>query len=321
MKKICIVMVLVMGMVGVVFAEETRSIKIEEKQVHLSGVKTEPVRKLHLFKSIRTVGKVAYDPKLVVAEEEFISALATLDKVKQGNIDEIKKRTYNLVDSSKRKLELLGLSKEQINDLEKNRQVHRNLILPDNKMWVYGRVYEYELNWLKLGEQVKITTQSLPGEEFYGVVSSVNPVLDEKTRSVIFRAEIDNPGLKLQPEMYVDIIIESMYVSPHGEHMVLAIPKTSVLDTGRRKIVWVDKGNGRFEAREVTTGPEATAIVNGMELSCYPVLEGLNEEDMVVTKANFLIDSQSQITGAAAAAYGGALEGEEQAPAAPIHRH
>ncbi len=295
-------------------------VKIKGEQTRLAGVKTKAVRKHHLYKEIRTVGRIAYDPELVIAEEEFISTLKTLDKIQEGRISEIKERAYHLAESSKRKLKLLGLSKVQIEELQKTRQIHTSYILPEEKMWIYGDIYEYELSWIKVGQKIKVATASFPGEEFSGIISSINPVLDSKTRSVIFRAEIDNPDLKLKPEMFVDIIINSMYMSPNGEHMVLAVPRNAVLDTGVRKIVWIDKGEGEFEGRIVDIGPESVTTIEGMELKFYPVLGGLREGELVVTKANFLIDSQSQITGVAAAAYGGAL-GKEEKKAPPIHQH
>jgi multidrug efflux pump subunit AcrA (membrane-fusion protein) len=239
----------------------------------------------------------------------------------EGQIPEIKERAANLVNSAKRKLQLLGLSEEQIKELEDSREIHTSLILPEEKMWIYGDVYEYELRWVKQGAQIEVTTDSLPGEKFTGVISSINPVLDPKTRSVKFRAEIDNPGLKLKPEMYVNVIIQSMYMSPDGQHMVLAIPKNAVLDTGTRKIIWIDKGNGEYEGRIVEVGPEAVAEIDGKESKFYPVLKGVAEDEKVVSKANFLIDSQSQISGIAASAYGGALESEEKKAAPPIHQH
>ncbi|MFH1655804.1 MAG: efflux RND transporter periplasmic adaptor subunit [Candidatus Omnitrophota bacterium] len=295
-------------------------VKIKGEQTRLAGVKTEPVKILHLYKEIRTVGRVAYDPELAIAQEEFISSHKALDKIQKGNIPEIKERAKNLVESAKRKLMLLGLSQEQIEELKDKREIYTSLILPEEKMWIYGEVYEYELSWVKEGAKVNVTTSSLPGEEFEGVISSVNPVLDPKTRSVRFRVQVDNPDLKLKPEMYVDIAIQSMYESPEGEHMVLAVSKDAVLDTGTRKIIWVDKGNEEYEGREVNIGPEATATIDGKESKFYPVLRGLSEGELVVTKANFLIDSQSQITGVAATSYGGAL-GAQEKTAPPAHQH
>jgi Cu(I)/Ag(I) efflux system membrane fusion protein len=296
-------------------------VKIKGEQARLAGVETESVSRHHLHKEIRTVGKVAYDPYLAITQEEFISSLKALDRINEGGISEIKERAANLAESSKRKLRLLGLSDKQIKELENTREIQTSLILPEEKMWIYGDVYEYEMSWVKSGEKVKVTTSSLPGEEFQGVISSVNPVLDPKTRSVTFRAEIDNPGLKLKPEMYVDVVIMSMYVSPSGEHMVLAVPKDAVLDTGVRKIVWLDVGSEEYEGRIVELGPEATAIVDGRSARFYPVLKGLSEGEKVVTKANFLIDSQSQITGVAAGAYSGAIGTEEGPKAPPVHQH
>lgn len=295
-------------------------VRIKGEQIKLAGVRTEPVRRLHLYKEIRTVGKVAYDPELAITEEEFISALKATDKMKEGMSDEIKERALGLVESSRRKLRLLGLSGDQIAKLTKTRKVHTSYILPEGRMWIYGDIYEYELSWVKPGGEAKVTAASLPGEEFEGVISSVNPVLDPKTRSVTFRVEVDNPGLKLQPEMYVDIVIMSMYISPANEQMVLAIPKETVLDTGTRRIVWVDAGDGEYEGRVVGIGPEAVSDIGRQPVRFYPVLSGLKEGERVVTKANFLIDSQSQLTGVAATAYGGALGAEEE-KAPRVHQH
>ncbi len=282
-------------------------VKIKKAEAQLADVETQPVAKGRLYKEIRTVGKVAYDPALTIAEEEFVSSLKAYDKIKQGDIAEIKERATNLVDAAKKKLMLLGLSEEQIVELEDTRQLHSNLVLPQSKMWVYGELYEYELGWVKRGEKVKITTLSLPGEEFEGIIASLNPVLDPKTRSVTFRVEVENPGLKLKPEMYVDVDIMSAYLGPEGQEENLFIPKNAVLDTGKRKIVWVDKGDGEYEGIEVAVGPEAIFEKDNMKMNVYPVLNGLKEGVLVVSKANFLIDSQSQISGVAASAYGGAL--------------
>lgn len=296
-------------------------VKIQGEQARLAGVKTEAVGKGRLYKEIRTVGKVAYDPQLAIAEEELISGLKAYDKIKEGNIEEIKERALNLVESAKRKLMLLGLSRAQIGELEKTRQPHASLVMPEKRMWIYGQAYEYELGWVKAGEKVKVTVSSLPGYEFEGVIASVNPVLDPKTRSVTFRVEAANTDLELKPEMYVDVYIMSAYTGPDGRQEVLFIPKNAVLDTGIRKIVWLDMGGGEYEGREITVGPEAIVEEDGVKMSVYPVLKGLREGELVVTKANFLIDSQSQITGVAASAYGGALNSEEKKAAMPVNQH
>jgi len=276
----------------------------------------EPVVKRQLFKEIRAVGRVAYDPQLAIAQDEFISTIKAYNKAKQGQVIEIIERSKSLIESSKRKLRLLGLNEEQIEELERTQKVQVNLILPGEKMWIYGDVYEYELTWIKKDSFVRVRPISLVGEEFWGTVVSISPVVDPQTRSVRFRALVDNPGQRLKPDMYVDIEIMSQYTDPDGNTEVLSIPKSALLDTGRRRIVWVDKGNGQFEGRAIEIGPEAIDNSNDF-IKFYPVLMGLNEGDMVVTKGNFLIDSQSQITGVVASSFGGALEPIQNGEAVP----
>ena len=293
-------------------------VKIKTEQAWLAGIKTAMVEKLYLHKEIRTVGKVAYDPELAIAEEEFISVLNAMDEISKTNVLDVKERTQKLIDSSRQKLRLLGLSERNIRSIQKTRKVHTNLILPEKKMWIYGDIYEYELGWAKTGSGIIVKTPSYPGEVFSGYISSISPVLDSKTRSIKFHAEVYNHGLKLKPEMYVDVLINNAY----GGHMVLAVPKGAVLDTGIRKIVWVDKGNEEYEGRIVEVGPEAFADKGGKKIKYYPVLKGLKDGDIVVTKANFLIDSQSQLTGFSSSTYGGALGGDKKKKSAPpVHQH
>ena len=284
-------------------------VKIKRGEIQLAGVKSNYVRRRQLYKEIRIVGKVAYDPNLAIAEEEFISTLKSMDKMKEGSILEIKERAMSLLESSKRKLRLLGLNRDQIAELENTRKVHTRLILPESKMWIYGDAYEHELPWIIEGAKVKVTLISLPGEEFHGHISSINPVIEPMTRTLRFRALVDNPNLKLKPQMYVNVLVSSHYVNANEERDVLAIPKNALLDTGSRKIVWVETSSGQFEGRMVEVGPLAS--VSGEEGQFYPVISGLEEGDSVVTNGNFLIDSQSQITGSAATSYGGSLSPSE----------
>lgn len=294
-------------------------VEIKLGELKLAGVKTEIVTKRHLFKEIRAVGKVAYDPQMAIAQDEFISAMKAYEKAQGGGIQEITDRSKSLIDSSMRKLLLLGLNQQQIDGLAKTKEVQSNLILPGEKMWIYGDVYEYELQWIKKGSFVKVRPISLSGEEFFGEIVSLNPVVDPVTRSLRFRALVDNPNQKLKPEMYVDIEIMSQYTDSNGNEDVLAIPKSALLDTGRRRIVWVDTGNGQFEGRSVEIGPESIGHAEEV-VKYYPVLKGLREGERVVTKGNFLIDSQSQITGVVASSFGGALEAAK--PKSPVgHNH
>ena len=104
---------------------------------------------------------------------------------------------------------------------------------------------------------------------------------------------------------------------------VLTVPKSAIIDTGLRKIVFVDRGESGYEQVEVQVGPEAWGISSDSETKrrYYPIVSGLTPGDRVVTHGNFLIDSQTQLTGSASGAYGGALGGEEESKASPVHQH
>jgi len=287
-----------------------RKVDIPVEQLKRVGVQSELVTKRTLCKNIRTVGQIAYDPDLLIAQEELVSVLKSLDEIEEGINPEITDRARKLVESSKRKLRLSGLSTEQIEEIAKTRVVQKGLILPEKKMWVYGDIYEYEISWVHSGSKITVTTESFPGKKFHGEISAIDPVINPKTRSVRFRAQINNPDLKLKPQMYVDVVMQGICINKDGEDKVPAIPKDAVIDTGLRKIIWIDMGDGVFEGREVEIGMEGTSIIDGDGRRFYPVFKGIEEGEKVVTKGNFLIDSQSQITGIAASAYGGALGDE-----------
>ncbi len=524
-----------------------------------------------------------YSPELVSTQQEYLLALETLEKVKESTFDEVKNGAASLVEASIRKLRWLGITEKQIEDLRKNKNIKQHTIIYApisgiviekkalegkyvmqgeilytvadlSNIWMKANIYEYEMAWIKIGQEVEVTTPAYPGEAFIGRVSFIEPFLDDKTRSVKIRCDIPNQQLKLRPSMYVNARIripveelegesgryvsgldyscpnhpeiissrpgicpednvpfiksppaqvelvaadtvpsgqeayeylcpmkcysskepgdcpvcgmklekvpvskktemavktETVYVCPMGCHtsktdgdcpvcgmrlekkeiplevshekltcicpqewdevtapkscpmcgmmlqksvtitlptgeekqkfvymcpmacmtsdkpgecpdckrqmgrwevkeylgikvkkvepkkrsayvcpmhpeivsdklgncnkcgmnlekttQVLAIPATAVLDTGIRKIVYLEKGSGQYVGKEVVLGPKAGDY--------YPVLEGLNEGDKVVTSANFLIDSQSQLTGGASALYGGAMEFKEE---------
>jgi Cu(I)/Ag(I) efflux system membrane fusion protein len=167
-------------------------------------------------------------------------------------------------------------------------------------VWMFAEVYEYELPWVRLGQRVEITSLSSPGNASLGTVSFIDPIVNPNTRTVKIRADIPNPGRKLKPGMFVN----AKLVASLGEK-VLAVPKSAVLDTGLRQLVYIEKRNGLYEGREVTLGPEADGY--------YPVVRGLKPGEKVVVQGNFLIDSQAQLTGGTID-MGGIASMEEIAP-------
>lgn len=300
---------------------KVKQVSVPLEQLKRAGIKSEVITKRTLCKNIRTVGQVAYDPELLIAQEELISAVKGLTEIQEGTSPEITERAQSLVDSSKRKLRLLGLSDQQIDEIAKTSETQRGLVLPEEKMWVYGDIYEYEIGWVSPGRNVTVTSESFPGEKFNGTISAIDRVVNPKTRSVRFRAQIDNPEIKLKPQMYVGVVIQGVCINEDGEDKVPAVPKDSVIDTGARKIIWIDMGGGTFEGREIDAGMEGVSLIDGDGRKFYPVFRGVREGEKVVTKGNFLIDSQSQISGTAAAAYGGALGDDEKEAGPTVHQH
>ncbi|MDD5593991.1 MAG: efflux RND transporter periplasmic adaptor subunit, partial [Candidatus Margulisbacteria bacterium] len=242
-------------------------ISISPEEQKLIGAKTEQVSRRHLYKEIRTVGTVAYDPELYVAQEEYVGTLGLGDE--------------DLIAAGQRRLRGLGLNEEQIARLQKEGKAQENLILPEDKTWVYITIYENETGLVKADTPVEIDTVAFPGETFTGKIAAVSPVLDPMTRSAKARAEIENPGQKLKPGMYANVTIKVALGNS------LAVADEAVINTGKRTIVVMAKGNGQYLSRDVRLGRKAEGF--------YEVLGGLREGDRVVTTGNFLIDSESRL--------------------------
>ena len=152
-------------------------------------------------------------------------------------------------------------------------------------VWAVVDVAERDIGSVTVGQPVTVRARSFPGRAFAGKVSVIYPQVNRETRTVRLRIELDNADLALLPDMYVDAEIEVGSQDP-----VLAVPDSSVLDTGNRQTVIIDKGGGRFEPREVKVGHRGGGYVE--------ITEGVSEDDMVVTSANFLIDAESNLKAA-----------------------
>ena len=151
-------------------------------------------------------------------------------------------------------------------------------------VWVLADVYEQDLAAVRVGSPASVRATALPSRDWKGVVSFVTPAVDPVTRTVKVRLEVDNPGLALKPEMLVAVSLEA------GRGRGLVVPESAVLDSGERRLVFLDRGEGRYEPREVTLGPKTTGG--------YEVLTGLVKGDRVITAGNFLLDSESSLKAA-----------------------
>ena len=281
------------GVASKVPGHATVNVPLEKQQT--MGVKIGPVEKRKLVKEIRTVGRVAFDPELYAAQQEFVSAVDSARKAKGGPYHEPLERTQALVEATKIRLRLLGMSEPEIESLEEEALRDQNLILPrgiskdhsslmQNYVWVYGNIYEYELPFVKIGTEVKITVPTFYDREFEGEIRAIDPVLNSQTRSVRIRVRVPNSEGLLKPEMYLDLYIRSDL----GEGV--AVPQEAVMFTGERTIIFVAHPGGFFEPREVKLGTQVEHF--------YEVKSGLQAGEQIATSGNFLIDSESRLQGA-----------------------
>jgi Cu(I)/Ag(I) efflux system membrane fusion protein len=165
-------------------------------------------------------------------------------------------------------------------------------IADHSEIWALIDIAERDLGEISLGQRVVVKARSFPGREFVGKVEVIHPEINKETRTARVRVELQNTDLKLLHDMYVDAEIEVGRREP-----VLAVPDSAVLDTGTRQTVLVDKGEGRFEPREVKIGQRGGGYVE--------VRDGLKEGEPIVTSANFLIDAESNLKAALKGLAGG----------------
>lgn len=158
-------------------------------------------------------------------------------------------------------------------------------IADHSTVWMMADVAEGDMSAIRPGQSVKVTTRANPGRVFEGTASVVYPHLTKETRTVRVRVELPNPDLALLPDMYGEVEIAT-----GAEEKVIAVPASAVIDTGRRKAVLLDLGEGRYEPRDVGIGRTGNGQVE--------ITNGIAEGDKVVVNGNFLIDSESNLQSA-----------------------
>lgn len=246
-----------------------------------------------------------YSPELISAQRELIEA----SKYMETNPGFYK--------AARTKLALWDLTEEQINDLEKSGEAQHyfSLLSPISgtvtkrvvsigdyikvgspmfevinlkKVWVMFDAYETDLPWIKNGDKIEFTIQSLPGRNFTGKVKYIDPFIDEKTRVAKIRVELDNSKFELKPEMFANGLLHSEMESSND----LLIPKSSVLWTGKRAVVFIkvpNRNKPSFIYREIVLGPEAGNF--------YVVASGLHEGEEIAANGVFKIDAAAQLAG------------------------
>ena len=306
--------------------------KVDEPETQLTSISARiggRIDKLYLDftgQQVRRGQTIAslYSPEVFSAAEEYRLALENRKRLGTGAEPLAVSGAEDLVNASRRRLELWGLTTQQLDEIASSAEPQIELpiystvsgIVTERKVtqgqyvnagevlftitdlstiWVKADVYQPDLPSVRTGQSVEITSDSLPGTTLHGRVGFLDTSINPQTRTASARIQVPNPNMRLRPGMFVQV----KFAGPAG-HDVLAIPRSAVLDTGMRKFVYVAKSNGEFEGRQVQLGPAGTDY--------YPVLAGLKEGERVVSQGSFLIDSQTRITGGMTGMFGGSKE-------------
>ena len=296
---------------GNVEVDETR---LAEVQVRFAGW----IQKVFVDSTFQSVRKgepllTIYSPQLVATENEYLLAKQNRTFLAQSTVPGVASGATNLLSSATERLKQWMIPDREIEDLEQTGKVKRELeidspasglitgrnalpnmyVQPGTKLysiadlstlWVYAQVFQNDLGRIKAGDSAEVTVDSYPGRTFPGRVSFIWPQLDQTTRTAKVRLEIPNSDLKLSLGMFVNVKLGVAL----GRQ--LAIPASAVFQSGTRQIAFVDRGSGYFEPREIEIGARAADDV--------VVLKGLKSGERIVTSANFLIDSESQLQAA-----------------------
>jgi Cu(I)/Ag(I) efflux system membrane fusion protein/cobalt-zinc-cadmium efflux system membrane fusion protein len=253
-----------------------------------------------------------YSPKLVSAQQEYLLALRNRDALKNSSFKDIAAGGDRLLEASRQRLRYWDISDRQIRQLEKTGQVHKTLTLyapyqgvvtmkmampgqfikagqelfqigDISSVWVHADIYEYELPWIKVGQEAEVLLPFVGGKSLKAKIGYIYPYVEPKTRTVKARLEFPNPGLELKPDMYVNVRV-------HGQEVknALAVPGEAVIHSGEKQRVFVALGEGKFEPRQVQTGVQD-------QDGFIEITQGIMEGEMVVTSAQFLFDSESRL--------------------------
>jgi len=254
-----------------------------------------------------------YSPELVSTQQELLTALSYQNSVNSSSLNSIRESGNELVKNSMRKLELLEVSDAEIERLIDTKEVKTYLTLYAQKsgtvleknivdgqkimggmpllkiadlstLWLMADIYEYELAKVKVGSKASITFNFLPGKIYEGKVSFIHPTLDTKSRTVKIRIEMNNRG-ELKPSMFANITIEGEDL---GSKPV--IPENAIIRSGLKDVVIISLGDGKFRPQQVQ--------LDGYADGYYQVLTGLSKGNTIVTSAQFLIDSESNLKAA-----------------------
>lgn len=257
-----------------------------------------------------------YSPQLVTSQQEYLLALNSLQELKNSPYEDIRRGAEEMVRISRERLEFLDVPEHQIRELEESRKIKKHLhihspfkgivlkigaregqyVTPKTELymladlstvWVFADIYEDDLPWVNVGDEISMELNGIPGRTFSGQLAYIYPYAEAKTRTIKVRLEFDNPDLLLKPNMYANVTIHA-----RSQQDAVVIPSEAVVRSGMREQVFVVRAPGKFEPREVKLGVTSEGLVQ--------ILEGVVPGEVVVTSSQFLIDSESKLREATA---------------------
>jgi RND family efflux transporter MFP subunit len=255
-----------------------------------------------------------YSPDLVATQQEYLLARENQKTLGASTVDGVASGADSLSVAAEQRLEQWEVPQSEIAKLKESGKPVTDLIInspvegyiternalpnmyaePSTKLyavadlsrvWVYAQVFQDDIGRVKPGDTAQITVDSYPGRAFTGQIEEILPLVDMATRTVRVRLAMANPGLKLKPGMFVNVDLKTSLGCQ------LVVPASAVFQSGTRQLVFLNHGNGSLEPKEITVGPRAG--------DDFIVLKGLEARQSIVTSANFLIDSESQLQAAA----------------------
>jgi RND family efflux transporter MFP subunit len=255
-----------------------------------------------------------YSPEMLATQQEYLLALKSKDMLKNSTFEDALRQTDSLTAASRKRLELWDLSDAQIEEIARTGKPVTNITLnspiggyviarnafsqqkitPEtelynivdlSRIWIMADVFENEAPMIRLNQQATVSIANGRGKSFRAMVNYIQPQVDPMTRTLKVRLEAENPEMLLKPDMYADV---EFRVEMPGR---ITVPSAAVLNSGERQTVFVDRGNGYLEPRQVEIGER---IGDRLE-----ILKGLKPGERIVVSGNFLIDSESQLKAAA----------------------
>uniref|UniRef100_A0A7V2ZL79 Efflux RND transporter periplasmic adaptor subunit n=1 Tax=Ignavibacterium album TaxID=591197 RepID=A0A7V2ZL79_9BACT len=292
----------------------------DETQEYIVTTKVDGwIEKLYVNYTGQQVSKGAklmdiYSPMLVSAQQELLTALSYQNSLKGSSLEDIKNSSNEMLKNAVRKLQLLNVSDSEIEQLKETKEVKTTITLYAQKsgtvleknilegqkimagepllkianlsnLWLTADVYEYEIPKIKIGSNAIINFKSFPGKTYRGKVSFIYPTLDEQSRTVKVRIDVPNRNNELKPSMFANVVIEGPELKSTP-----VVPENAVIRSGKMDLVILDLGNGKFKPQQITLGIYSDGY--------YQVLSGLSEGNKIVTSAQFLIDSESNLRAA-----------------------